>query len=66
MAMIIVNIICRMIENLAMIAGVVYSAVYFKKLAVLWFLLLSAINIYRLEWQTVSANPDEEETEEEK
>ena len=55
-----------MIENLAMIAGVVYSAVYFKKLAVLWFLLLSAINIYRLEWQTVSANPDEEETEEEK
>lgn len=66
MAMIIVNIICRMIENLAMIAGVVYSAVYFKKLAVLWFLLLPAINIYRLEWQTVSANPDEEETEEEK
>ena len=33
-----------MIENLAMIAGIVYSAVVFKRAALLWFLLLPLAN----------------------
>lgn len=52
MAVVIVNIICRMVENLAMIGGIVYSAVVFNKMALLWFLLLPALNVYRVEWRS--------------
>lgn len=40
----IVNVICNMIENVAMIAGIVYSAVIFKRFSLLWFLLLPIAN----------------------
>ena len=41
---IVVMIICNMILNVAMVAGVVYSAVYFNKPVMLWFLLLPFLN----------------------
>lgn len=64
MGAVIVNIICRMIENLAMTLGVVYAAVKFDKLTVLWFLLLPALNIYRLEFISKNEDRGEEESEE--
>ena len=38
------NLICSLLENLLMIAGIVYSAVIFKRAALLWFLLLPVAN----------------------
>lgn len=46
----IVNLICSMLENVAMIAGIVYSAVYFERFALLWFLLLPALNSVNLQF----------------
>lgn len=40
----IVNLICNMIENVAMIVGIVYSSVIFKRFSLLWFLLLPILN----------------------
>ena len=40
----IVNLICNMIENVVMIAGIVYSSVIFKRFSLLWFLLLPILN----------------------
>lgn len=38
------NLVCNLLENLLMIAGIVYSAVIFKRAALLWFLLLPLVN----------------------
>ena len=38
------NLVCNMIENVAMIAGIVYSAVIFKRFSLLWFLLMPLVN----------------------
>ena len=40
----IVNLVCNMIENVAMIIGIVYSAIIFKRFSLLWFLLLPVLN----------------------
>ena len=65
MSAVIVNIICRMMENLAMTVGIIYAAVRFEKLTVLWFLLLPALNIYRLEFIRQNEVEDDEDVEEE-
>lgn len=40
----IVNLICNVLENLLMTAGIIYSAVIFKKIGILWFLFLPIAN----------------------
>lgn len=40
----IVNLICNMFENIAMVAGIVYASVYFNRFSLLWFLLLPLLN----------------------
>lgn len=37
-------IICQTIENIAMIAGIIFAAVHFNRFSLLWFLLIPAIN----------------------
>lgn len=39
-----VYIICRAIENIVMTIGIVFASVYFEKMALLWFLLIPALN----------------------
>ena len=52
----IVNVICNMIENVAMTVGIVYSAVFFKRFSLLWFLLLPILNSVTVRYHK---NPDE-------
>ena len=52
----IVNVICNMIENVAMTVGIVYSAVSFKRFSLLWFLLLPILNSVTVRYHK---NPDE-------
>ena len=40
----IVNVICNMIENVVMTAGIVYASVFFGRFSLLWFLLLPIMN----------------------
>lgn len=37
-------IICRTIENIAMIAGIIFAAVHFNRFSLLWFLLIPAFS----------------------
>lgn len=37
-------IVCRTIENVAMIAGIIFASVHFNRFSLLWFLLIPALN----------------------
>ena len=37
-------IVCRTIENVAMIAGIIFAAVHFNRFSSLWFLLIPSLN----------------------
>lgn len=37
-------IVCRAVENVAMTFGIVYSACYFERWTILWFLLLPVLH----------------------
>ena len=41
---VIVNLVCNMIEDVVMTVGIVYSAVYFNRFSILWFLLIPMLN----------------------
>ena len=56
----ITNLICNMIENIVMIAGIVYSAIYFKRFSLLWFLLMPLVSKITVR----SIRDDEEESTE--
>ena len=37
-------IVCRTIENIVMIAGIIFAAIHFNRFSLLWFLLIPALN----------------------
>ena len=51
-----VYIICRAIENIVMTIGIVFASVYFEKMALLWFLLIPALNQVSFKSQTKEDN----------
>ena len=51
-----VYIICRAVENIVMTIGIVFSSVYFEKMALLWFLLIPALNQVSFRSQTKEDN----------
>jgi len=40
----VVWIVCKTIENVAMIAGIIFAAVHFNRFSLLWFLLIPSLN----------------------
>lgn len=59
----IVNLICNLLENLLMTAGIIYSAVIFKKIGILWFLFLPVANSVTIRFGGNSNETDESEGE---
>lgn len=63
MGVFIINIICRMIENVVLTVGIVYASIHFGRFSLLWFLLIPAFR--GLTYQSSSHRTDAEEEEEE-
>lgn len=59
----IVNLICNVLENLLMTAGIIYSAVIFKKIGILWFLFLPVANSVTIRFSGNNNETDDSEGE---
>ena len=58
----IISLICSMIENVAMIVGIVYSAVIFHRFSLLWFLLMPLVNSASVKFSRIGGDISDGET----
>lgn len=63
MGVFVINIICRMIENVVLTVGIVYASIHFERFSLLWFLLIPACR--GLTYQSSSHRTNDEKEEEE-
>lgn len=55
--------IARAVENMALTVGIVVAAISFGRAAILWFLLLPAMNHFDVKTRTRVGGTNDEETE---